>query len=122
LFWQKAKEHELWLRRCDACNQAFFYPREICPNCFSRNTSWIRASGRGTLHAFAIVHRAPAPAFGDHVPYVAALVDLEEGPRVPTNLVDVEFVPEKIKIGLPVEVVFEDVTPEVTLPKFRPVG
>jgi uncharacterized OB-fold protein len=121
-YWEKAKAHELWIKRCGDCNKAFFYPREICPNCFSRNTSWIKCSGRGTLHAFAIVHRAPMPAFGDHVPYVTAFIDLEEGARIPSNLVDVEFDPAKIKIGTPVEVVFEDVTAEVTLPKFRLVS
>ena len=86
-YWEKAKAHELWLRNCGDCNQAYFYPRDICPHCFSRNTSWIQASGKGTLHTFAIVHRAPTPAFRDDAPFVVAMVDLEEGARMPTNLV-----------------------------------
>jgi uncharacterized OB-fold protein len=119
-YWEKAKAHELWLMHCDDCGKSYFYPRAICPECFSRNTRWIQASGRGTLHAFAIVHRAPQPAFRDKVPYVTCLVELEEGPRMPSNLVEVEPDPAHIKIGMPVQVVFDDVTAEITLPKFKP--
>ena len=119
-YWEKAQAHELWLRRCNACERAYFYPRDFCPNCGSRNVSWVQASGRGTLHTFAIVHRAPVPAFRDHVPFVVAMVDLEEGPRIPTNLVDVEPDPEHIHVGMAVEVAFADVTDEITLPVFRP--
>lgn len=121
-YWRKAKEHELWLRRCTTCATVYFYPRDICPACFSRDTTWIRSSGRGTLHSFTIVYRPPHPAFSDAVPYVVALVELEGAARIPTNLVGIEPDPAKIRIGMPVEVVFEDVTPEVTLPKFRPTS
>jgi uncharacterized OB-fold protein len=119
-YWQKARAHELWLMRCDDCGTAYFYPRSICPVCFSRNTGWFKASGRGTLYAFSIVHRAPRPGF--QVPYVAAMVELEEGAHMPTNLVDVEPDPSAIHIGMPVEVVFEDLTDEIALPKFRPAS
>jgi hypothetical protein len=119
-YWQKAKEHELWLMRCKDCAQTYFYPRAICPHCFSRNTEWFRSSGRGTLHAFAIVQRAPTPAFADMVPYVVAFVELEGGARIPTNLVIENPDPSNVKIGMPVEVVFDDVDERVTLPKFRP--
>ena len=121
-YWEKAQAHELWLRRCNACGRAYFYPRDICPHCFSRDVTWERASGRGTLYAFGIVHRGPTPAFRDHVPYVVALVDLEEGARMPTNLVDVQPDPEHVRVGMAVEVTFDDVTADVTLPKFRPAG
>ena len=121
-YWEKAKAHELWLRDCGDCNQAYFYPRDICPHCFSRNTSWIQASGKGTLHTFAIVHRAPTPAFRDDAPFVVAMVDLEEGVRMPTNLVEVEPDPANITIGMAVEVVFEDITDEIALPKFKPAN
>ena len=120
-YWEKAQAHELWLRRCNACGQSYFYPRDFCPNCGSRDVSWARASGKGTLHTFAIVHRAPVPAFRDHVPFVVAMVDLEEGARIPTNLVGVEPDPEHIEVGMAVEVAFADGTDEVTLPVFRPV-
>ena len=121
-YWEKAKAHELWIMHCDDCRQAYFYPRAICPNCFSRNTRWLQTTGRGRLYAFAIVHRAPTPAFREHVPYVAAIVLLDEGARIPTNLVDVEMEPTKINIGMPVEVVFEDVSEAISLPKFRPAA
>ncbi|MCY4449075.1 MAG: Zn-ribbon domain-containing OB-fold protein [Chloroflexi bacterium] len=119
-YWEKAQAHELWLRRCDACEQAYFYPRDFCPHCGSRDVSWVQASGRGTLHTFAIVHRAPVPAFRDHVPFVVAMVDLEEGPRIPTNLTGVEPDPAHIQVGMAVEVAFADVTDDITLPVFRP--
>ena len=118
-YWEKAKQHELWLRSCNNCQKAYFYPRDICPNCFSRNTTWIHASGKGILHTFAIVHRAPATAFKESVPYIVAIVELEEGPKMPTNLIGVEPDPTQIKIGLPVEVVFEDVNDKFALPKFK---
>jgi hypothetical protein len=121
-YWEKAKAHELWIMRCNDCNEAYFYPRAFCPGCHSRDTAWLRACGRGTLYAFSIVHRPPTPAFREAVPYVAAIVELEEGPRFPTNLVGVPFEPEAIKIGMAVEAVFEDVTAAVTLPKFRPAA
>src|SRR5207237_2840610 len=119
-YWDKAKAHELWLMRCNACGRTYFYPRPICPSCFSRETAWVRSSGRGTLYAFSIVHRPPTPAFQERVPYVAALVELEDGARIPTNLVDVEPDPAKIQVGMAVEVVFEDVSETIALPKFRP--
>ena len=87
VYWQKAREHELWLRICNACGDAYFYPRDISPCCFSKDTSWIQASGRATLYTYAIVHRAPHLGFAGDVPYVPAFVELEEGPRMPTNIV-----------------------------------
>ena len=120
-YWLGAKKHEFWLRYCHECKKTYFYPRDICPDCFSRNTEWRRASGRGRLYTYAIVHRGPLPSFRDAVPYVVAMIDLEEGGRMMTNLVDVEPSPEAIQVGMPVEVVFDDVTDEITLPKFRPV-
>lgn len=121
-YWEKAQAHELWLRKCNQCGNAYFYPRDICPNCYSDDVTWIQASGKATLHAFSIVERGPTPAFRESVPYIAALVDLAEGPRMPTNLVSVEMDGEHIKIGMPLEVTFEDVTDEVTLPKFKPAS
>ena len=119
-YWERARAHELWLMHCDDCEQAYFYPRPICPRCFSRNTRWVRSSGHGTLHAFAIVHRPPTPAFQDRVPYVAALIELEGGARLPSTLVEVAPDPAVIRIGMPVEVVFDDISDAFTLPRFRP--
>ena len=119
-YWERAQTRELWLRRCNACDRAYFYPRDFCPVCGGRDVELAQASGKGTLHAFAVVHRAPTPAFRDRVPFVAAMVDLEEGARVPANLVGVEPDPSRIAIGMPVEVDFQDLTADVTLPVFRP--
>jgi uncharacterized OB-fold protein len=119
-YWEKCKEHELWLRHCKACDSTYFYPRDICPGCFSRDTDWIQSSGRATLHAFAIVHRAPAPAFRGKEPFVTAIVELEGGARMPTNIVDVEADPEHVKIGMALQVTFDDLDDKISLPKFRP--
>ena len=126
-YWEKCKAGELWLRRCTACDRAYFYPRDICPfpECFSRDTEWVQSSGRGTLHTFAIVHRAPTPAFRSKVPFITAVVELEEGARIPTNLVGIEFAedeirPESIQCGMAVEVVFEELDENISLPMFRP--
>ena len=118
-YWEGTRREELWLRTCLDCDQAYFYPRDICPKCHSRNTDWIRSSGKGTIYTFSIAHRAPHPGFVGDVPYIAAIVELEEGPRIPTNIVGVDPEPENLDIGMPVQVVFEKITDEITLPKFE---
>jgi len=119
-YWQGCKQHELWLRSCNSCAKPYFYPRDICPLCGSRDTTWKQMSGRGTVYTFSIVQRAPTPAFAEDVPFVNAIVELEEGARMMTGLVGVEPDPSKISVGTPVEVTFEDITEEVSLPKFQP--
>jgi len=119
-FWEGAKAHELRLQRCRACGAHIFYPRAVCPQCLSDDLEWVRASGRGHIYTYTVVRRPAHPAFQDDVPYVLAIVELEEGPRLTTNIVGVA--PEEVRIGMPVEAVFEDVTDEVSLPKFRPVA
>ena len=120
-YWEKCKQHELWLRNCLDCNQPFFYPRDICPTCFSRNTNWIPSSGNGKIHAFTIVQRAPTPAFQDRVPFVAAVVELDEGPRIPTNIINVDADPDVVHVGMPVSVLFEDLDETISLPMFSPI-
>jgi uncharacterized OB-fold protein len=118
-YWQKCRERELWMRACPACGP-YFYPRDLCPKCGRRDVEWRQVSGRGTLYTYAIVHRAPMPGFREDVPFVTAIVELEEGPRMMTNLVGIEPDPEQIKVGMPVEVEFVEITDEITLPKFKP--
>ena len=125
-YWQKAKQGELWLRYCNSCKEAYFFPTDICraiPCANPRDTKWIQASGKATLYTFAIVGyetgKAPHPGF--EAPYVTAIVELEEGPTMPTNIVMDDPTPEKLQIGMPLEVVFEDITDEIALPKFKPV-
>ena len=122
VYWQKAKEHELWLRSCNECGGAYFYPRDISPCCFSKDTTWVRASGKATLFTYAIVERAPHPGFVPDVPFVTAIVELEEGPKMATNIVMDEPTPEKLQIGMALEVVFEDINDSLALPKFAPAG
>ncbi len=119
-YWEKAKQHELWLRQCNACGKAYFYPRDISPCCFSKDTSWVQASGNATLHTYGIVERPPHPCFAEETPFVTAIVELEEGPRMPTNIVMDEPTPEKLQIGMALKVVFEDISETIALPKFEP--
>ncbi|MGD0229528.1 MAG: Zn-ribbon domain-containing OB-fold protein [Syntrophorhabdales bacterium] len=118
-YWDGAKRHELLIRRCRACGRHYFYPRDFCPYCFSFDVEWVRASGRGTIYSFTICHRG-AQAFEADAPYNLVLVELEEGVRMMSTIVGCPK--DDLKIGMPVEVVFDDVTPEVTLPKFRPAA
>ena len=122
-FWEAAKRHELVLPRCKQCNELLFYPREQCPNCFAQDWEWVQVSGKGKLYAYTVVYQPRHPAFKEDVPYIFAIVQLDEGPRMPTNLVDVnaEDFTKEDKVDIPVTVVFDDVTPEWTLVKFKPV-
>ena len=121
-FWQGCKKHELWLPYCRGCQKHYWYPRDFCPSCFSWDVEWRKASGRGTVYTFAIQYRAWHPGFAGDVPYVTALIDLEEGPRLYANLVGIEPDPAHVRCDMPVEVVFEDITDEISLPRFQPAG
>ena len=118
-FWQAAKRRELFLQRCHDCEQYIFYPRPLCPQCLSSNLGWEKVSGRGKVYSYSVVRRAGIPGFENDVPYVFAIVELDEGPRMATNIVGIE--PEKVSIGTKVEAFFDDVTPELTLVKFKPI-
>ena len=118
-YWDGAKRHELRIPFCRGCQSHFFYPRPLCPKCHSWDVEWRTASGRATLHAYAIQQRPQGPGFED-VPYITAIVQLDEGPRMMTNLIEIEPDPAQLTNGMPLEVVFDDVTDEITLPKFRP--
>ena len=118
-FWDMASKHELWIQKCSDCDKAYFYPRIICPHCFSRNVKWVKASGKGTLHTYMINHQA-APGFEAEVPYAIAIVQLIEGPRMMTNIVGVENTPENLVLDMPLRVVFEDVTEKISIPKWEP--
>jgi len=115
-FWDAAKRHELMLQRCSGCNAFIYYPRDRCPHCLSDQLRWQPVSGHGKVHSYTVVRRASTRSFADK-PYVLAIVELEEGPRMTTN---VEAPPESMKVGMPVTVWFDDVTPERTLVKFKP--
>jgi len=115
-FWAAARRHELVVQRCTDCGARRFPARDICSRCLSRAAEWVPVSGRGTVFTLAIMHQRVHP--GLEPPYAVVVVELAEGPRLLSNVVGVG--PHDVRIGMPVEVVFEDVTPDVTLPKFRP--
>ena len=115
-FWDAAKRHQLQLQRCGGCASFIYYPRDRCPNCLSERLEWTPVSGRGKLYSYTVVRRASTRSFSDK-PYVLAIVELDEGVRMTTNI---EAPPESVKVGMPVTVYFDDVTPEKTLVKFKP--
>ena len=119
-YWEGARRHELVLLRCPGCMYYVHYPREQCPRCGSGKLVPSRVSGRGVVHSFTITHHRAAPGFEDQVPFVVILVELEEqrGLRIISNLSGCR--PDEVRIGMPVEVVFEDVGPDLSLPQFRP--
>lgn len=116
-FWEATRRHELRLQRCGACERFRYPPSPVCPECLSEAFAWTPVSGRGTVSTWVVFHKAYFPSFADEVPYAVVQVELEEGPRLTANLVDVPN--EQVRVGLPVEVVFDDVTAEITLPRFR---
>lgn len=121
-FWDAAKQHKLVYQRCAKCGTRVFYPRDVCPGpeCFGIGTlEWVEASGKGWVYSFTISMQPQHPAFNDDVPYVLAIIELDEGVRMNSNIINVN--PSDVKVGQRVEVVWDDVTEEFTLPKFQPV-
>ncbi|MCZ6615000.1 MAG: Zn-ribbon domain-containing OB-fold protein [Chloroflexi bacterium] len=118
-FWDAAKRHQLSLPKCKACGQLHYFPRPFCPHCFSWDLEWVRCSGKGKLYSYVINHR-PAPGFEEEAPYVIAVVELDEGPRMLSNLIDIEPTPEAVQVDMPVEILFQDVNEELSIFKFRP--
>jgi len=117
-YWDAAKRHGLVIQRCQGCGHYHYPAGDTCPRCLSDRLVWVKVSGWGTIYSWIVFHQVYHQAFASEVPYVVVVVELEEGVRLVTNLVDCKT--EDIEIGMPVEVVFDDVTEEITLPKFRP--
>lgn len=117
-FWEAARQHELQIQRCGSCGANIFYPREMCPECLSSDLQWTTVSGKGTVYSYTIAETPTHPTFAEDVPYVIAIVELAEGPRITTNITG--CTPDTVRVGMPVEATFDDVTPEITLVKFRP--
>ncbi len=117
-YWEGCKSHELRIQRCRDCRTYRWYPRPMCQKCNSMNTEWIKTGGRGTLYSWTVVVHATGAVWTEEVPYIVAIVELEEGVRMLSNMVDCQ--PEELWVGMPVEVVFHDATEQVSLPKFKP--
>jgi uncharacterized OB-fold protein len=115
-YWEGARQDRLMIRKCKACGATHFLPRYLCPACWSIELEWIQASGRGKVHSFTIIRRAPLPAFAGKVPYVVALIDLDEGPRMMANILGDDAL--QTRIGDPVEVRFEERGEGAKVPQF----
>jgi uncharacterized OB-fold protein len=116
-YWTAAAQGRLLLTRCPSCQAVVWYPRAMCPECGNRGTDWFEASGRGTVYTFTVVHKGDGAYRGD--PYVLAYVELDEGPRVLTNVVDVD--PGEVRIGMAVRAVFHPTDKGSALVRFAPV-
>jgi len=119
-FWDGMRAGTLLLRRCRACAALTYYPRPFCPECWSDDVDWQAASGKATLYTHSTVYMNDLPPFGEQVPYVAAVVELEEGPRMMTQVIDCP--PESLAMGMALTAEFRELTPEVTIAVFRPAS
>lgn len=117
-FWIAAGDHELRMQKCTECNYIRWPPGQICPECWSGSAAWTELNGTGEIRTWVVFHRSYFDAFADEIPYNVAEIELSEGPRYLANVVDVDN--DDLYQGMPVEVVFDDVTDEITLPKFQP--
>ncbi|MES2227990.1 MAG: Zn-ribbon domain-containing OB-fold protein [Pseudomonadota bacterium] len=118
-YWDGLKEGKLLLQHCGQCGHVQFYQQVHCRQCGSEQLAHRAASGRGIVHSFSVVHRAPGPAFKQDTPYAVLLVELAEGPRMISSLIDGD--PMAVQFDMPVELVCEAVNDQVVLPRFRPV-
>jgi len=118
-FWEGCKRHELLIQTCQECGHKQWFPRMLCGKCMSENLGWAKASGKAKVYSYTIIHRPPVPDIKFLVPYVLALVELDEGIRLLSNIVGCNH--QDVRIGLPVQVDFEYVSPEISLPVFRPL-
>ncbi len=119
-FWEGLDRGVFLLRRCDGCGNHIWYPRFVCPACHSTDTSWVESSGKGTVYTYTVVRRPPGGPWNEAVPFVVGYVELEEGPRVLSNIVDVD--PNAVTVGMPVQVVYHKADNEGggTLYRFAP--
>ncbi|MFN2545727.1 MAG: Zn-ribbon domain-containing OB-fold protein [Actinomycetota bacterium] len=120
-YWDAAREGRLLIKRCRTCAEAFFYPRTYCPRCWSQDTEWQNSSGRGRVYTFTVVHQNDLPPFNQRVPYVVAIVELDEGVRLTSNIEGVD--PDEVACDMPVQVAFREEHRDdevVALPVFRP--
>lgn len=117
-YWASATRGEFVLPHCRDCDRVFFYPRQWCPHCFGQQLDWREASGRGAVYSFSVVHQAPFPSYRGDVPYVLAVIELAEGPRMMANVLHCD--PAAVRIGMVVEVTFET-RGDMKIPQFQPV-
>ncbi len=130
-YWDSLKEHAMKIQKCNDTGKFFFYPRGISPYTGSTNLSWEAVSGKGEVYGFAVIPTQRSAWPGFDAPYVVAMVELEEGPKLMTHIINVadesdepearfQTIMDTVKVGMPVQIVYDDVTDEITLPKFEP--
>ena len=118
-FWEGCRQGKLMLQYCDQCQRHQFYPRLYCMQCGSNKVRWVEASGRGVIYSYTIIHQNKAPEFVNDTPYNVVVVQLEEGPRMMSNIVDID--PANLQVDLPVVAVFDAVSENISLPRFKPI-
>jgi len=116
-FWEGCRQQQLLLQKCDQCGTHQFYPRIICSSCSARSLEWVESSGRGTVVSWTIVRHPVSEAYADDIPYVIALIKLQEGPTMMSQIIDCE--PESVHCGMQVSVWFQDWTDDISMPMFR---
>jgi len=116
-YWEYCKKHELRMQKCDNCGYIRYPTGILCPRCHSMDAEWVKLSGRGKIYSFVVYRISYHPSYADDIPYVVAVIQLDEGPRMESNITGIKG--EELKIDMPVEVCFDDVTDEVSLPKFK---
>tara|TARA_B100000029_G_C17396927_1_gene895560 strand:- start:417 stop:833 length:417 start_codon:yes stop_codon:yes gene_type:complete len=117
-FWEGLRSKELRMQACSQCSVLRFIPKEVCPDCSSVDYVWQQVSGLGMVYSYTTIHGGVGPAFRDDLPFVTVIVELDEGPRVMSHLIN--CLPDAVEIGMRVSVVFERATEELTLYKFEP--
>jgi len=118
-FWDATRQERLIIQKCSACSQPVFYPRIACPHCSADSLEWIEVSGIGTVYSFTVVEANAPSAFIDDMPYVVAVIRLQEGVQMLSNVIGCD--PHQVVCDMPVEVIFEKLNDEFTLPKFKPI-
>lgn len=116
-YWDYAKQDKLVLPYCGSCQQAFYYPRLWCPSCFNQDLSWQAMSGRGTVYSYSVIYQSPLPSYQADLPYVLAIIELDEGPRMMANVLNCDI--KGVHVDMAVEVIFEQ-RGEMKIPQFQP--
>ncbi|HUT68099.1 MAG TPA: OB-fold domain-containing protein [Dehalococcoidales bacterium] len=119
-YWEYCKQHELRMQQCNDCGYIRFPPGILCPQCHSMDAGWVKLSGRGKIYSFVVYRVSYHPSYADDIPYAVVVIQLAEGPRMESNITGIKV--EDLKVDTPVEVYFDDVTDEVSLPKFKAVS
>lgn len=119
-YWDYISQHELRVQKCLKCGKLHYPVSPICPHCMGLESDWVKLSGKGKVASFVVVHRGRSPLFPPNAPYVVAIIETEEGIRMLSNVVGCK--PEDVKMDMPVELVFQDFGPQLTVPRFKPIA